>query len=493
MTKRRAADLVLYAFLVVLALIVLLAGSTLALLTNYRHEMSVTYAAMSQRTGLANTVREIVSDRSTRLHRIVMLAGSAERAREIEQYNDLLHRYADTSRHLAGLLASAEEKNAFESMTRLADHGWRMQDEVIELLNQGEQQAAVDALLNTVLPVQDDVLEQVGVFNGLQRMQAQKLQDDLRQRYWLAVALGTLVTLLIISSAWLITHLVRRRVGEAEASAEDYAARLQRYADHLEDMVAARTQDLANARDEAVRANEAKGLFLANMSHELRTPLSAIIGYCGMMREDMSDRGETRSLKDLGKMEEAARALLDQINAILDLTKLEAGHVPQLEITAIDARAMLGKIVDTVRPMAESHGNTIHVDIAAEPDTLLGDETLLRHSLLNVIANACKFTEKGTISVSLDRDRDQSWRFCVRDTGIGMTMEQLRVVFEPFVQADSSTTRRFGGTGLGLPLARQYIALLGGWIDAESTPGIGSAFTIHLPPGAPTASPEDGA
>ncbi|MBK6743303.1 MAG: hypothetical protein IPG66_10130 [Hydrogenophilales bacterium] len=257
--KTRTTDLVLYASLAVISLIVLLGASGLALLTHYHDEMQQAYDAMTLRTSLANAMREVVSERSTRLHRIVLIVTPAERAREIEEYNALMDRFHEASDRLAGILGSAEEKQSFRSMLNLAEHGWRMQHEVVNLLDQHEEAAALDTLLNTVLPVQDDVLEQVGVFTELQRLQVLNLKASLRDEYLGTVLMGTLIAILVLLLAGMISLAVRRRVAVAEASAEDYANKLLRHADQLEERVAERTHDLATARDDAVRASQAKG------------------------------------------------------------------------------------------------------------------------------------------------------------------------------------------------------------------------------------------
>ncbi len=478
--KTHTTDLVLYASLAVISLIVLLGASGLALLTHYHDEMQQAYDAMTLRTSLANAIREVVSERSTRLHRIVLIVTPAERAREIEEYNALMDRFHEASGRLAGILGSAEEKQSLRSMLNLAEHGWRMQHEVVNLLDQHEEAAALDTLLNTVLPVQDDVLEQVGVFTELQRLQVLNLKARLRDEYLGTVLMGTIIAILVLLLAGMISLAVRRRVAVAEASAEDYANKLQCHAEQLEERVAERTHDLATARDDAVRASQAKGLFLANISHELRTPLNAIIGYSEMLEEDALDRRNSASIDDLRKIQGAARNLLELINALLDLTKIEAGHMPVV-IERFTPAALLDEVMDGVRPMAEKNGNHLRSEIDPALVEIETDRTKLRQILLNLVSNACKFTARGEVRVHMAGDMAGGCWIRVEDTGIGMDAEQLRRVFEPFVQADASTTRKYGGTGLGLPLAKDYLALLGGQIEAESSPGVGSRFTVLLP------------
>jgi signal transduction histidine kinase len=487
--KIRTSHLVLYALLAQIGLILLLGAAGLALLTDYRGGMQRAYDSLRLRTELADVMRDVVRERSTRLHRIVLLDATPERDREIDRYSALETRFQQAQIRLGGLLSDQEDLRSFADMVKLSEHGWRMQRSVIELVLDGETQAARDALMNTVLPVQDEVLERVGVFNALQRLQGERLANRFRDQYVNSVLLGTLIALVILALASAITILVRQRAAQAEASAEDYARQLQAHAGQLEDLVAVRTQDLSAARDEAVSANQAKSRFLANISHELRTPLSAIIGYSEMMEEEALDRRDRQSAADLRKIQAPARALLELINSILDLSRVEAGHMPVITET-VDLSLLIEEVLDNVRPLAEKNAVDVRTDIEKGLERVETDVAKLKQILINLIANACKFTERGEVSIRIRILSPAGWCIEVADTGVGMDPEQLSRVFEPFVQADVSTTRRFGGTGLGLTLARNYAELLGGALSAESTPGIGSRFTVRLPgPPRPTQTP----
>ena len=243
--------------------------------------------------------------------------------------------------------------------------------------------------------------------------------------------------------------------------------------------------ELAAAKRVAEEANLAKSTFIANMSHELRTPLSAIIGYSEMMSEEIADGCEPGDLSgDMAKIEGNARHLLGLINDVLDLSKVESG---KMEVFAEDfeVEPLLRDIATTVESLVGKKGNRLMLDVAANLGTARTDVVKVRQILLNLLSNAAKFTEAGTITLAAVRLREQDGRdrlrFSVRDTGIGMTSEQLAKLFQRFTQADSSTTRRFGGTGLGLSLTRAFADMLGGSVTVESRPGEGSAFTLDLP------------
>ncbi len=259
---------------------------------------------------------------------------------------------------------------------------------------------------------------------------------------------------------------------------------LTRYKDHLEEEVKLRTLDLELARNMADEANRAKSTFLANMSHEIRTPLNAIIGLTHLLRL----QSNPNQIERLDKIGSAGHHLLSIINDILDISKIEAG---KLKLEAHDFA--LGTLLDHVRSMifdsANAKGLKIQVDGDHVPLWLNGDSTRLRQALLNFASNAVKFTEHGCIYLRAklleENDHDLLVRFEVQDSGIGIDAESLERLFHAFEQADASTTRKYGGTGLGLTISRRIAELMGGEVGVESTPGVGSTFwlTAHLKPG----------
>ncbi len=245
------------------------------------------------------------------------------------------------------------------------------------------------------------------------------------------------------------------------------------------------TQALEVARDEAEAANAAKSTFIANMSHELRTPLSAIIGYAEMLTEEIDDGAAPDELGgDIRKIEGNARHLLGLINDVLDLSKVESGKM-EAYVESFDVAEMARAIIATVGPLMDKKANTVELRLVGDVGTMRSDVTRIRQMLLNLLSNAAKFTENGTVTLAIEREASPAgddWLRCtVADTGIGMTEEQLARLFQRFQQADASTTRQFGGTGLGLALTKAFATLLGGDVAVTSTPGGGSTFTVRLP------------
>jgi signal transduction histidine kinase len=237
------------------------------------------------------------------------------------------------------------------------------------------------------------------------------------------------------------------------------------------------------SKDLAEQASQAKGQFLANMSHELRTPLNAIIGYSELLEEECADRSVPEVIPDLRKIRNAGRMLLDLMNDLLDYSKAEAGRMKVGQEPVVVAEA-IQEVADTVEATARQNGNRLVVESPAREMTVLADRIRLRQSLLNLAGNACKFTENGTVTLSaavIDRDGARWCEIRVQDTGIGIAQEKMRQLFEPFVQLEPSSTRRHGGTGLGLVISRKLCRLMGGDITVTSEEGRGSTFTLTLP------------
>ncbi|MBR9805090.1 response regulator, partial [bacterium] len=254
---------------------------------------------------------------------------------------------------------------------------------------------------------------------------------------------------------------------------------LRNQRDLLETEVALRTNELVQARDTALQANQHKSEFLANVTHELRTPLQSILGYAEVLQETLEDEGFFDSTDDLKKISNNASHLLQLINGILDIAKIEAGQV-SLDSRATNIEKLAVRAFETIEPLAKKNGNHLAIHTQCDADDIMIDGTKLYQIMINLLGNAAKFTRDGNITFEVSCTTKQL-SISVKDTGIGISEEQQKLVFEPFRQVDGSESREFVGTGLGLTITLQLTKLLNGEIDLTSQLGEGSHFTVNIP------------
>ena len=293
-----------------------------------------------------------------------------------------------------------------------------------------------------------------------------------------------LAIFLLVLNVWSWRFVARitdfRSALQAKRFERELRESLESRNEELEREVAARTAELEKAKLGAERASQAKSAFLANMSHEIRTPLNAIIGFTNVLEQE-GDDAEARG-SHIRTIQRNGDHLLTVISDVLDLSKIEAGQM-DVEILETDTAELLLDVHAILNERAVDRGNELLVELDTPvPKTVRTDPTRVRQILINLVGNAIKFTEKGTVRVGAAIEEGRLV-LRVSDTGIGLSREQIAKIFTPFSQADGSTTRKFGGTGLGLTISRQLAEKLGGDLEAEGTPGVGSTFIVRIDPG----------
>jgi len=490
-------------------------------------------------TNLNNTAQEV------RIHQLLLLNLMAQPQIFDRERSDFLTRVAQMSGQLEQLQSQPPTTNPdvakdYQQIQQFA----KANSKTVEAYFQQVQKLLGNAKLSGLNPQQRQLFQR-NLNNFATGSNAFKLEqfsqdsaklagnfrnkaDEAFRTYEQAEKLGTLIivgsllvsagiaTLLAIYTSRAIarplkaTTLIARRVTEesnfdlqAPVTTSDEVGLLAVSLNELIQRVAEYTEDLQEAKIAAEAANRSKSAFLANMSHELRTPLNAIINYSEMLQEDAQDSGSEDFLPDLERIQTAGKHLLDMISDILDISKIEAGHVT-LYLENFDVATMIEEVMTTAQTLVEKKGNALALKTQGELGMMYADQPKVRQILLNLLSNAAKFTEGGVITIGIERIQTQRKKstkhnknndellpgstynypilvFRVSDTGIGMTEEQLQQIFKPFIQADASTTRKYGGTGLGLAISQRLCQILGGEISVESEDGKGSTFTVSLP------------
>ncbi|WP_293131276.1 HAMP domain-containing sensor histidine kinase [Microcoleus sp. bin38.metabat.b11b12b14.051] len=489
-------------------------------------------------TNLNNTAQEV------RIHQLLLLNLTAKPQIFDRQRSEFLTRVAQMSGQLEQLQSQAPTSNSdaakdYQEIQEFA----KANSKTVEAYFQEVQKLLGNAKLSGLNPKQQQVFQQKlnNFATGSNAFKLEQFSQDSAtlagnfrdkaeeafRAYEKAEQLGTIVlgcSLLVSAAIAAIlaaytsgaiarpleaTTAIAQRVTEESnfdlqvpVTTSDEVGMLAVSINELIQRVAEYTEDLQEAKIAAEAANRSKSAFLANMSHELRTPLNAIINYSEMLQEDAQDSGSEDFLPDLEKIQTAGKHLLDMISDILDISKIEAGHVT-LYLEHFDVATMIEEVMITAQPLVEKKGNALALQVKGELGMMYADQPKVRQILLNLLSNAAKFTEKGVITIDIEKVKNKQPKpkkrnknndfnsgsnyisqfliFRVSDTGIGMTDEQLEQIFKPFTQADASTTKKYGGTGLGLTISQRLCQILGGEISVESENGKGSTFIVSLP------------
>ena len=384
------------------------------------------------------------------------------------------------------LIVDDTQQNIQVLGTILHEQGYR-----INIAQDGVQALAVARKVHPDLILLDVMMPEMDGFEACRHLKADPATDDIPIIFLTArtetddivrgLELGAVD---YITKPFNQTELLRRVQTHLE---------LSQLRHHLEQRVVERTAELALAKEAAEAASRAKSAFLANMSHELRTPLNHIIGYSEMLQEEAEDSGWEESIPDLEKIGSAGRSLLSLIDDVLDISRIEAGRL-DLTLEDFTVAELIESLIAEIRPQAEANGNRLEALLGENLGSMRADRGRVRQCLFNLLSNAAKFTTDGNIYLEANR---RQWReeigveFRIRDTGIGIDQEKLAAIFEPFTQADDSSTRQHDGGGLGLAITSRFCEMMRGQIAVESTPEQGSTFTIWIPAESAAATPEE--
>lgn len=428
------------------------------------------------------TMRGLIRERMLNVLVALNLDDSFKIEEEWEEFSERAREFILTREKLYKLDVTPEEKERIEIQRRVLAQGQTVMSQVFDLIRENNYPQAKNDIVNA-LKVNDAIIEEltlmIKVGHDVSKKELSQAADnylETRRNVFILDVIAVLVCLLI-------AVVVFRNLRVNQQNITNAVGALKQANEKLEARVLERTQDLLALRDEAVNANKAKSRFLANMSHELRTPLNAIIGYSDILIEDAEDKNMVEECEDLHKILAAGKHLLDLIDDILDISRIETGNL-DIELETFSFKPLVLEVIDVMHPLFDQRNNHFSFEYDESIINIYADPRRTRQILFNLLSNANKFTEHGQITLNVKQQliEDKTWLRCeIQDTGIGISQEDQNKLFQAFMQVDASATRKYGGTGLGLAISLRFCEMMGGTIELQSELGKGSCVAILLP------------
>ncbi|MDH5395221.1 MAG: ATP-binding protein, partial [Gammaproteobacteria bacterium] len=426
-------------------------------------------------------MRHGIYERQVSLRNIMLMNDPFDRDKGKEIFNSHALSILDARKQFESMKLNSEEKNLLDEIKKIMVVAYAAQLDLINASIYDFNKKITPAELQSAFETQEKFSALLSKMIAIQKRETKNAVIDAEQSYQAAkksvYLLGGSALLIGIFVAIFIIKLTRRQTQDINKAMSE----LESSRESLEERVNIRTQQLIQARDQALAFNKSKDIFLANMSHELRTPLNIIVGYSELL-EDMANEDDYKKIiPELVKIQNAANYQLSLVNSILDISKIEEG---KLDINPVDfnIKAFIDEVAAVAQPLMIKNNNKFSVVVENDIGDMYSDNIRIRQVLLNLLSNAAKFTEQGNISLTVTKNtKHNEINFEVKDSGIGMPLSYMKEIFNKFTQEDSSTTRKYGGSGLGLSISKQLSELLKGDIAVISEKEKGSCFTLSLP------------
>ncbi len=422
---------------------------------------------------LSHQMASAVRQRGYLLLQFLLLEQQVDKEDVLILFDNQAGHYAKVRKELLSLPLSDTEKHIIADLDREIRISRPLHEEAINAFLWDETQT-VQLILNRTLKARNSLLNKLSQLTELQEKNVKEAVAQIENQYQHAknsmLLLGFLVLLLAVGIFYLVYYnalIYNRKMSDTHTELKAIRYKLEQS-----------NWELHHKRQLADDANKAKSEFLANMSHELRTPLNAIIGYSEIIQEDANLLTDKSIANDIDKIHHAGHHLLNVVNDLLNLSKIEAGRM-ELYLEHYPLSALLDDVVATIYPLIRQKGNKLLPHYEKNLGMIELDVIKMRQILLNLLSNANKFTENGEIT--LYAQANHCLHLSIQDTGVGMTGAQINKLFNPFIQADQSITRKYGGTGLGLVISKRFVEMMGGRIEVNSQQGQGSVFEIYLP------------